>query len=104
MKRWTPGIAGLTLVILCWPAAHAGLRGLRHAARSGAPNAELKLGELYQYGVGQPDHLVHALAWYERAAPKSHRAAELARQLTARLTPAERQQAAAWAKPRLGPP
>ncbi len=104
MKRWTPGIAGLTLVILCGHTAHAGLRGLRRAAHSGAPNAELKLGELYQYGVGQPDHLVHALAWYERAAPKSRRAAELARQLTARLTPAERQQAAAWAKPRLGPP
>ena len=104
MKRWTPGIAGLTLVILCWHPAYAGLRSLKREARSGAPNAELKLGELYQYVVGQPDHLVHALAWYERAAPKLPRAAELARQVTARLTPAERQQAAAWAKPRLGPP
>ena len=104
MKRWTPGIAGLTLLLLSWHAAHAGLRSLRREARAGVPNAELKLGELYQYGVGQPDHLIHALAWYERAAPKLPRAAELARQTAAMLTPSERQQAAAWAKPRLGPP
>ncbi|WP_298134960.1 SEL1-like repeat protein [Acidiferrobacter sp.] len=104
MKRMIPGIAGLALLMLCWQGAHAGLRQLRREAQGGAPNAELKLGELYQYGVGEPDHLVRALAWYDRAAPRSPRAAELARKVAAELTPAERQQAAAWAKPRIGPP
>ncbi len=104
MKRWTPGVAALMLCLLGGQVVYAGLRSLRHAAHSGAPNAELKLGELYQYGVGRPDHLIHALAWYERAAPKSARAAELARQTAALLTPEERQRAAAWAKGRLGPP
>lgn len=104
MKRWTPGVAAFTLCLLCSQVAHAGLRSLRHAARGGAPQAELQLGELYQYGVGRPDHLIHALAWYERAAPKSARAAELARQTAALLTPNQRQRAAAWAKGRLGPP
>ena len=104
MKRWTPGVAAVTLCLLCAPLARAGLQSLRQAARGGAPNAELKLGELYQYGVGRPDHLIRALAWYERAAPKSARAAELARQTAALLTPAERQRAAAWSKGPLGPP
>ncbi len=104
MKRWIPGVAALTLCLFCLQVADAGLRSLRRAAHGGAPKAELKLGELYQYGVGRPDHLIHALAWYERAAPKSARAAELARQTAALLTPSERQRAAAWAKGRLGPP
>jgi len=105
MKPWI--MVAVTLLVCTLgapPGAHADLKTLRREAQSGVPQAQFKLGELYQYGIGQPDHLVHALAWYERAAPKIARAATLARRIAAKLTPKERQQAAAWAKPPLGPP
>ncbi|MHB1566162.1 MAG: hypothetical protein ACYCXG_05545 [Acidiferrobacter sp.] len=82
----------------------AGLRTLRAAAAAGQPAAELQLGELYQYGVGQAHHRVQALMWYERAQAQLPRAARLAHRLAATLTPAARRQAAALAAPRLGPP
>lgn len=84
--------------------ALAGLRALRAAAAAGQPAAELQLGELYQYGVGQAHHRVQALMWYERAQAQIPRAARLARRLAATLTPAARRRAAALAASRLGPP
>ncbi len=104
MTRWTAVTVLLLSYGLMSSPAQAGLHALRQEAHKGLPKAELQLGELYQYGTGQADHLIRALEWYDRAAPHSPRAAELARQTAAQLTPAQRAQAAAWAKPRLGPP
>ena len=105
MKLWLI-VAGTLLGCVFWgpQGAHADLKTLRREAHKGIPQAEFKLGELYQYGTGQADHLVHALAWYERAAPKVPRAAVLAKRTAAKLTPEQRQQAAALAELRLGPP
>lgn len=103
MKPWIAAAVVLALGgFTC--KAHAGLKTLRHQAEKGNPQAAFRLGELYQYGVGRPDHLIHALAWYERAAPHVPRAAVLAKRTAALLTPAERERAAALAQPRLGPP
>lgn len=102
MKPW---IAALVVLALGGVAceAHAGLKALRRQAEHGNAQAEFRLGELYQYGVGRPHHLIHALVWYDRAAPHVPRAAVLAKRLAALLTPSERQRAAALARPRLGP-
>jgi len=83
---------------------HANLTVLRAQAQKGVPEAQLKLGELYQYGVGQQDHLVYALSWYERAAPHLARARVLATETARGLTPEERLRAQALAQPLLGPP
>ncbi|MHB8254546.1 MAG: SEL1-like repeat protein [Acidiferrobacter sp.] len=104
MKSWMGVAIALVVCASVTSGAHASLKSLRQEALRGVPKAELKLGELYEYGTGQADHLVRALAWYERAAPHIPRAAMLARRTAAKLTPAQRQQAAAWAKPKLGPP
>lgn len=103
MKPWIAVAVVLALGGLAC-GAHAGLKTLRRQAEKGSPQAEFQLGELYQYGVGRPDHLIHALAWYDRAAPHVPRAAVLAKRVAALLTPLERQRAAAWARPPLGPP
>lgn len=103
MKPWI--VAALVLTLGGFTSqAHAGLKTLRRQADEGNPKAELKLGELYQYGVGRPDHLIHALVWYDRAAPHLKRAAVLAKRTAALLTPKERERAAAMAQPLLGPP
>lgn len=96
-------LVGVWLVLASMTAV-AGLRALRAAAAAGQPIAELQLGELYQYGVGQAHHRVRALMWYERAEAREPLAARLAARLAATLTPAERRQAAALASYRLGPP
>lgn len=103
MKPWIAVAVVLALGGLTC-GAHAGLKTLRRQAEKGSPQAQFQLGELYQYGVGRPDHLIHALVWYDRAAPHVPQAAVLAKRIAARLTPAERRQAAALASPRLGPP
>ncbi|MDA8361534.1 MAG: SEL1-like repeat protein [Gammaproteobacteria bacterium] len=61
--RWLAGIACAMLSV----AALANLQTLRSQARAGVPKAEFELGELYQFGVGRPDHLHKALKWYRRA-------------------------------------
>ncbi len=99
----------LCLLSLCcglgaWLPAHAHLRALEAAAGRGNVVAELKLGELYQYGVGEPNHLFEALIWYDRAEPASARAAQLARRVGRRLSALERLRAHALAQPPLGPP
>lgn len=104
MKLWSAVMVAALSAALPALKVHADLKSLHQAAQRGRPNAELKLGELYQYGVGLPDHLVHALAWYDRAASRSPRAAVLAKRVAARLNDKQRQQAAAFARPRLGPP
>ncbi|HUW98216.1 MAG TPA: hypothetical protein VMV40_05145 [Acidiferrobacter sp.] len=104
MKPWIiVAVALLACTLGALPCADANLQTLRRDAQKGVPRAQFELGELYQYGTGQPNHLVRALSWYERAAPKIPRAAVLARRIAAQLTPEQRQQAAAWAKPQLGP-
>ncbi len=103
MKPWIAAAVVLALGgVAC--GAHAGLKTLRRQAEKGSPQAEFQLGELYQYGVGRPNHLIHALAWYERAAPHVRRAAVLAKRTAALLTPEERARAAALAQGLLGPP
>lgn len=101
-----PSIAAAVVLTLAGLScgAHAGLGALRRQAEKGSSQAEFKLGELYQYGVGQPDHLIHALIWYDRAAPRVRRAAVLAQRTAALLTPKERARAAALAQRPLGPP
>lgn len=76
---------GVWMVVTALPAT-AGLQALRHQAQQGIPKAELQLGELYQYGVGRPDHNIWALAWYERAAPQVAHAAVLAARLKRQMS------------------
>ncbi|MDA8389422.1 MAG: SEL1-like repeat protein [Gammaproteobacteria bacterium] len=79
--RW---LAGIACVVLSTAAA-ANLQTLRAQARAGVPKAQFELGELYQFGVGRPDHLQKALKWYRRAEAHVPRAALLARRVAAQL-------------------
>src|SRR5262249_49729886 len=46
------------------------------AERGGDPAAEYKLGLAYDVGVGAPQDLAQAAAWYERAAEQGHAGAQ----------------------------
>ena len=49
---------------------------LRRDAERGDPAAEYKLGLAYDVGVGAPQDLAQAAAWYERAAEQGHAGAQ----------------------------
>jgi uncharacterized protein len=49
---------------------------LRMKAERGDPEAEYKLGLAYDVGVGAPQDLGQAAAWYERAAERGHAGAQ----------------------------
>jgi TPR repeat protein len=49
---------------------------LRVKAERGDPDAEYKLGLAYDVGVGAPQDLAQAAAWYERAAEQGHPGAQ----------------------------
>ena len=49
---------------------------LRMKAERGDPEAEYKLGLAYDVGVGAPQDLGQAAAWYERAAEQGHAGAQ----------------------------
>jgi TPR repeat protein len=49
---------------------------LRLKAERGDPDAEYKLGLAYDVGVGAPQDLAQAAAWYERAAEQGHAGAQ----------------------------
>lgn len=49
---------------------------LRMKAERGDPEAEYKLGLAYDVGVGTPQDLGQAAAWYERAAEQGHAGAQ----------------------------
>jgi TPR repeat protein len=49
---------------------------LRIKAERGDPDAEYKLGLAYDAGVGAPQDLAQAAAWYERAAEQGHAGAQ----------------------------
>jgi uncharacterized protein len=49
---------------------------LRQDAERGDPQAEYKLGLAYDVGIGAPQDLTQAAAWYERAAEHGHAAAQ----------------------------
>jgi TPR repeat protein len=49
---------------------------LRRDAERGDPEAQYKLGLAYDVGVGAPQDLAQAAAWYERAAEQGHPGAQ----------------------------
>ena len=49
---------------------------LRRDAERGDPQAQYKLGLAYDVGVGAPQDLAQAAAWYERAAEQGHAGAQ----------------------------
>ena len=49
---------------------------LRMKAERGDPEAEYKLGLAYDVGIGAPQDLGQAAAWYERAAEQGHAGAQ----------------------------
>jgi uncharacterized protein len=49
---------------------------LRMKAERGDPEAEYKLGLAYDVGVGAPQDVAQAAAWYERAAEQGHAGAQ----------------------------
>lgn len=89
MKRFL----GLAL-LLAWLPAHADLEGLRTAAQAGDVNAQLELGQLYEFGFGLKENAVPAMAWYLSASRNGNaRAGERAAVLKPKLSAAQLQAA-----------
>lgn len=89
MKRFL----GLAL-LFAWLPAHADLEGLRTAAQAGDANAQLELGQLYEFGFGLKENAVPAMAWYLTASRNGNaRAGERAAVLKPKLSAAQQQEA-----------
>lgn len=89
MKRFL----GLAL-LFAWLPAHADLEGLRTAAQAGDANAQLELGQLYEFGFGLKENAVPAMAWYLTASRNGNaRAGERAAVLKPKLSEAQQQEA-----------
>jgi TPR repeat protein len=43
------------------------MKWFRKAAEKGDPDGEFSLGNMYQQGLGVPENLPEAIAWYQRA-------------------------------------
>lgn len=85
---------GMALLLAWLPVAQADLESVRAAAQAGNAEAQLELGELYEFGFGLKDNAVPALAWYLAASRAGNeRATERASVLTAKLTATQRQEA-----------
>ena len=85
---------GFALLLAWLPAAHADLEALRAAAQAGDGNAQLELGQLYEFGFGLKENAVPAMAWYLAASRAGNaRAAERAAVLKPKLTAAQQQEA-----------
>lgn len=107
MKR----LALSTALLLLAMTAKADLDQLRGAAQSGNVEAQLELGELYEFGFAMPQNAVPAYLWYSIAAARGNTKAAQRRDLikskmsAAELSEAERQYAAlAPTIPTLAPP
>lgn len=85
---------GVALFLAWLPAAQADLESVRAAAHAGNVEAQLELGELYEFGFGLKENAVPALAWYLAASRGGNaRASQRASVLTPKLTAAQRQEA-----------
>ncbi len=54
----------------------ASVPAIERGAEQGDPNAQYKLGLIYDVGVGAPQDLAKAALWYRRAADQGHVAAQ----------------------------
>jgi hypothetical protein len=70
------GLAGHQLIRTAVTDAQDSTDVLRVKAERGDPDAEYKLGLAYDVGVGAPQDVAQAAAWYERAAEQGHPGAQ----------------------------
>lgn len=82
-------------LLLAWlPTAYADLDALRAAAQTGDANAQLELGQLYEFGFGLKESAVPAMAWYLAASRTGNaRATQRAAALKNKLSAAQEQEA-----------
>lgn len=96
MKR----LALFVALLVSAATASADLEQLRNAAQAGNVEAQLELGELYEFGFTMPQNAVPAYAWYSIAADRGNAKAAQRRDLlkskmsSAELAEGERQRAA----------
>ena len=87
-------LVGLVVFLGWLPAAHGDLDSLRAAAQTGDANAQLELGQLYEFGFGLKENAVPAMAWYLAASRAGNeRAAQRAAALKPKLSASQQAEA-----------